>query len=194
MRADTLERDGRNAVMIVVAVAAVLVLGATAVEAYQLLSYASALFIVCIVGVASIERNDREFDLSPYRGLVLGFAALFAVGFTGIWAIWSPATTAYTYALGIPLATGIYFVFIWLLPILGSIYYSLVFDAVGDEAIVDDIVDTAREIQREQDLPLSPVRPTAGEADRSTEDVRATADGGVGAADGDGGSNGGERR
>ncbi|WP_129112902.1 hypothetical protein [Halegenticoccus tardaugens] len=148
----------RNKLMGAIALLAAALLLAAVAGTYRLFSYLSALLIVAMVGAASIERASREFDLAPYGGLVAGLTAVFLVGLTGIWSLWSPETTEYSYALGLPSSTLVYVVFIWLLPVLASVYYAVVFSAVGSDEIVDDIVETADRVQRERELPLSPRR------------------------------------
>lgn len=128
---------------------------AAATGAYRVFSYLAAALLVGAVAAASIERNDREFDVAPYNGLAVGWAAVFVVGFTGIWLLWDPSVTTYEYVLGLPTATLVYVVCIWLLPILGAFYYAFVFDDVGDDDIVDGIMADARAVQRGRALPLS---------------------------------------
>lgn len=129
---------------------------AGAIGSYRVFSYLAALFIVGVIGAASIERNDSEFDLAPYSRLLVGFTATFGIGLTGIWLLWHPGTTEYTYLLGLPTSTLIYVVFIWLLPILGAVYYALVFQSIGDEQVVDGILRDVRAVQRNEEYPLSP--------------------------------------
>lgn len=153
-----------------IALLAIVLLIAAAVGQYRLFSYLAALFIVANFGAAAIERNDGELDLAPYTGLVAGLGVVFVVGFTVIWSQWNPDVTEYTYVLGLPVSTLAYFVFLWLLPILGALYYALVFPEIGNDDAVDDILDEARRVQRRERFPLSVASPDP--------------DGGVGNAEG----------
>lgn len=144
------DAGSRNAVMGVAALLSAGLLVCAATGVYRTFSYLAAGFIVVVVGASSVERNESGWDLAPYNGLVLGLAAVFVVGLTGIWLLWSPGVTSYTYVLGLPTSTLVYVVFIWLLPILGAFYYALVFPDVGG-AVADTIVDDAHDIQRTSD-------------------------------------------
>jgi hypothetical protein len=128
---------------------------AAALQAYRVFSYLAVGLLVGSIGVASIERNANELDVSPYNGLVVGWAAVFAAGFTGIWLLWTPSVTSYSYVLGLPTSTLVYVVCIWLLPILGAFYYAFVFPEIGEDDVVDDIMEDAREAQRGRNLPLA---------------------------------------
>lgn len=135
---------------------------------YRVFSYFAALFIVAVLGAASVERNDRELDLAPYSWLVVGLGATFVIGLTGIWLRWEPGTTEYTYVLGLPTSTLIYVVFLWLLPILGAVYYALVFPSIGNERVINDIMSDVRRVQRTERYPLSPSPPEADGGEPST--------------------------
>lgn len=148
----------RNALMAAVGALAVGLLVAAAVETYLLFSYLAALFILAVMAGSVLEYGSSEFDFSPYNGLLLGLGGLFLVGLTGIWVLWNPSVTEYTYVLGLPTPTLVYVVFIWLLPLAGAVYYSLVFPQVGSEAVVDDIIERARDAQRTEEFPLDPTR------------------------------------
>lgn len=149
-------RSTRNGVVGVIALLAAGLLLAGAAGVYRVFSYLAALFIVAVLGVASIERNDSELDLAPYFRLVIALGGIFVIGLTGIWLNWRPGTTEYTYLLGLPTSTLIYVVFLWLLPILGAVYYALVFPSIGNERIVEDLMDDVRRVQRTERYPLSP--------------------------------------
>lgn len=151
-----------------IALLAVGLLLAGATGLYRVFSYFAAVFIVTVLGAASIERNDRELDLAPYSWLVIGLGATFVIGLTGIWLRWQPGTTEYTYVLGLPASTLIYVVFLWLLPILGAVYYALVFPSIGNERVVDDIMSDVRRIQRTERCPMSPSHPEADGGEPST--------------------------
>lgn len=138
----------------ILALLAAALLVAAAVEAYRVFSYLAAALLVVSLGVASAERNANELNFAPYNGLLAGLAVVFVVGFTGIWFLWNPSTTSYTYVLGLPTSTLVYVVCIWLLPILGAFYYAFVFPEIGDDAVVDGIMNDAREAQRGQSVPL----------------------------------------
>lgn len=146
----------RNTLMIGIGGLSVALLVAAAIGTYRLFSYLAALLILATVASASIERADRELDPAPYTGLLGWLAATFLVGLTGIWLLWDPNVTEYSYVLGLPLSTFVYFLFIWLLPILGAVYYSMIFERIGGEAIVDDIIQRARDAQEREELPLAP--------------------------------------
>lgn len=152
--------------MSVLAVVSALLLVAAAVGTYRVFSYLAVVLLVGALGVSSIERNTSELDFAPYNGLLAGWAVLFVVGFTGIWFLWNPSVTAYEYVLGVPTETLAYFVFIWLLPILGAFYYASVFPDIGDEEVVDDIMTDAREAQRTREYPLAPDAETDGGEDQ----------------------------
>ncbi|WP_185715469.1 hypothetical protein [Halocatena pleomorpha] len=123
---------------------------------YRLFSYVAALFIVAVLGTASLERNGSELDLAPYSRLVLGLGTIFFSGLTGIWFGWHLRTTDYTYLLGLPTSTMTYVVFLWLLPIFGAVYYALVFPSTGRRQIVDSILRDCGRAQRATRYPLVP--------------------------------------
>lgn len=108
--------------------------------------------------------------------LIAGLGVSFLIGLTAIWLTWSPGITEYTYVLGVPLSTLCYFVFIWLLPICGAIYYSLVFDRIGGDEVVGEIIGQAREAQRGAQFPMAPrkagstVDPDASDANTEPTD------------------------
>lgn len=166
---DSNDVSGRNRLMGFVALLAAAALVAAAVGTYRVFSYLAVGLVVAVIGVSSIERNGSELDLSPYTGLVVGLGVVCATGFTGIWLLWNPSVTSYTYTMGLPQSTLVYFLFLWVLPIGGAFYYALVFPRIGGDDVVDDIMDRAMAIQRERSVPLS----TAG---------------GTGSAETDGGS------
>lgn len=138
---------------------------------YRAFSYVAAVFILAVVASASTEH--RGSLLEPYTGLVVGLAVMFLAGLTGIWLLWNPDVTSYTYVLGVPMPTLVYFVLLWLAPAFAALYYSIRFERIGGEAIVDDILDEARKRQRDVELPLAPRRI---ERTTSTEGVDGTAD------------------
>ncbi|WP_266078896.1 hypothetical protein [Haladaptatus caseinilyticus] len=157
----------RNRVMGTIAVLAVALLVSAAIENYLVFSYLAALFIVANFGASSIERHGDELDLAPYTWLLVGLAAIFVAGFTIIWLQWNPGVTEYTYMLGLPVPTLAYFVFLWLLPLLGAFYYALVFPSIGSDDVVDDIMGDVRQVQRRKQFPLSVARtePDGGASD-----------------------------
>lgn len=53
----------------IVALLAAGLLIAAATGVYRVFSYLAALLIAVILGAASVERNDGEFDLAPYGRL-----------------------------------------------------------------------------------------------------------------------------
>lgn len=147
----------RNTIMSLIALLAVGSLLTAALGLYRAFSYLSAVFILAVFAVASIERDDRELNLAPHRELIVGLALLFGVGLTGIWLLWNPDVTTYTYVLGLPQSTFVYILFLWLLPLLGAVYYAMsVFPRTANEDIVTEIMDKARQAQDHEDLPLSP--------------------------------------
>lgn len=160
----------RNALMAGLGGVSVALLIAAAVGTYRLFSYLAAVLILGTIASATVERTDREHSFAPYTGLLVGLAVLFFVGLTGIWLTWSPGTSEYTYVLGVPISTLFYFVFIWLLPIVGAIYYSLLFDRIGSDEIVDEIIGHAREAQRGARFPLAPTEPGSTD-DRNGNDT-----------------------
>jgi hypothetical protein len=158
------------------AVLSAALLVAAAVQAYRVFSYLAVGLLVGGIGVASIERNASELDVSPYNGLAAGWAAVFVAGFTGIWLLWNPSVTSYSYVFGLPVPTLVYVGLIWLLPILGAFYYAFVFPEIGDDDVVDGIMADAREAQRERDVPLA-MSPSAGRS-TSASSTAAETDGG----------------
>lgn len=152
----------RNTLMAAIGLLAVASLVTASLGLYRVFSYVAAAFILAVVASASTEH--RGSFLEPYTGLVGVLAGTFVVGLTGIWALWSPGATGYSYVLGVPAPTLVYFAFLWLVPAFAAIYYSLLFDRIGSETIVDDIISEARERQRGVDLPLKPQR-----IDRTTD-------------------------
>lgn len=143
---------------------------AAALGFYRAFSYLAAALIVGVLPVAAIERSSRELDLAPYTGIVLGLAVLFAVGLTGIWVLWNPDTTSYSYILGFPQPTLVYVVFMWLLPLLAPVYYAMaVFPHTANDEMVADVMEDARRAQRDADLPLAPSGSTGVESDGGTD-------------------------
>lgn len=125
-------------------------------DLYRAFSYVAALFILAVVASASTEQRDRGSPFEPYTGLVGTLAVMFLAGLTGIWLLWNPATTSYSYVLGVPSSTLVYFALLWLAPAFAALYYSVIFDRIGGEAIVDDIIGEARDRQQREHLPLAP--------------------------------------
>jgi len=168
----------RNALMSGIALLAVGALVAASLGAYRVFSYVAGVLILAVVASASIEHDGSA--LEPYTGLVAGLAVLFLGGLTGIWLLWSPDVTSYTYVLGVPRPTLVYFAFLWLAPAFAAIYYSvMVFDRIGSDAVVDEIISEARDRQQRADLPLEPRRiERATSADRPdrTPDVEGNDD------------------
>lgn len=144
----------RNTLMGVIGLFALGALITASLGWYRVFSYIAAVFILAVVASASVEHRGPV--LAPYTGLVAILAGTFIAGLTGIWLLWSPDVTSYTYALGVPRPTLVYFALLWLVPAFTAIYYSLIFDRIGSEAIVDNIISEARNRQREADLPLAP--------------------------------------
>lgn len=157
------------------AVLSAALLVAAAVQAYRVFSYLAVGLLVGSIGVASIERNASELDVSPYNGLAAGWAAVFVAGFTAIWLLWDPSVTSYSYVLGLPIPTLVYVALIWLLPILGAFYYAFVFPEIGDDDVVDDIMADAREAQRGRDVPLATSASTAQSSTSSASSGSSTA-------------------
>lgn len=147
----------RNALMTGIALLAAGALVVASLGLYRVFSYVAAVFILAVVASASIEHHGSF--LEPYTGLVAGLAGMFLAGLTGIWLLWSPDVTSYTYALGVPTPTLVYFVLLWLAPAFAAIYYSvIVFDRIGSDAVVDEIISEARDRQQRADVPLEPRR------------------------------------
>lgn len=128
---------------------------------YRVFSFVAAGVILSVIAVATIERSERDPDFAPYTGLIGGLAVLFLIGLVGIWLTWEPGVTEYSYVLGVPIPTLVYFTFIWALPLAAAIYYSLIFHRIASEEIIDDIIESARERQRQESFPLAPEQPTA---------------------------------
>lgn len=146
----------RNTIMTLLAVLAVGLLLTAALGLYRGFSYLAAAFILAVFAVAAVERDEQEFDLAPYTGLIAGLAVLFGAGLTGIWLLWSPGETTYTYVFGLPQATFVYILVLWLLPLLGAVYYATtVFRRTASDERVTGIIDDAKQAQRGEDLPLS---------------------------------------
>ncbi|WP_306058294.1 hypothetical protein [Natronococcus wangiae] len=149
----------RNVTMGAIGVLSVVALVTASLGWYRVFSFVAAGVILAVFAVATIERSDGDPDLAPYTGLIGALAAFFLLGLGGIWLTWEPGATEYSYALGVPIPTLIYFGFIWLLPLTVAIYYSLIFDRVAGEEIVDDILEDAREEQQRTSFPLAPEQP-----------------------------------
>lgn len=146
----------RNTIMSLLALLAVGLLLTAAIGLYRVFSYLAAAFILAVFAVAAIERDDQELDLAPYTGLIAGLTVLFGGGLTGIWLLWSPGVTTYTYIFGLPQSTFIYMLFLWLLPLLGAVYYATtVFRRTASDERVMEIMDEAQQAQHGKDLPLS---------------------------------------
>lgn len=160
----------RNKIVSAVGVLAVAALVVAALGFYRVFSYLAAALIVGVLPVAAIERGSREFDLAPYTGIVAGLAVLFGIGLTGIWVLWNPDVTSYSYVLGIPRSTFVYILFIWLLPLLAPVYYAVsVFDDTANDELVSEVMDDARRAQRDADLPLAPSGSSGVESDGGSE-------------------------
>lgn len=166
----------RNTTMGVIGVLAVGALVAPSLGLYRSFSFVAAAFILAVIASATIERSDGDLDYAPYTGLIGALAVFFILGLAGIWLTWEPGTTEYSYALGIPISTLFYYGFIWLLPLTAAIYYSVIFDRVAGEEIVEDIIQSARDRQRRESFPLAPEQPT-GVSEAEVEG-REVADGG----------------
>ncbi|QRV15097.1 hypothetical protein JMJ58_19655 [Haloterrigena salifodinae] len=159
----------RNTTMAAIGVLSLGALATASLGLYRVFSIVAAALILAVIASATIERGTGDPDLAPYTSLIGALTAFFLIGLAGIWLTWAPGTSEYSYVLGVPTATLIYFGFIWLLPLTAAIYYSLIFDRIAGEEIVDDIVESARERQRRESFPLAPEQPS-----RTTE----VADGG----------------
>ncbi|WP_247000750.1 hypothetical protein [Halosolutus gelatinilyticus] len=146
----------RNGTMAVIGGLSLGSLIAASIGWYRVFSYVAAAFIVAVVAAAAIEQNDGDFDVAPYAGMVAALGTTFLIGLSGIWLLWDPGVTEYSYALGLPTSTLVYFAFIWLAPLAVAIYYSLAFDRIAGEEIVDEIIGDARERQRRESFPLQP--------------------------------------
>ncbi|RJT06175.1 hypothetical protein [Halococcus sp. IIIV-5B] len=147
----------RNRIALAVGILSVAALLVAALGLYRVFSYLAGALIVAVLPLAAVERGDRELDIAPYTGLVAGLGLLFAVGLTGIWLLWEPGTASETYVLGVPQSTFVYILFLWLLPLLAPVYYAVsVFSDTANEDLVADVMDDARQAQREGDFPLAP--------------------------------------
>jgi hypothetical protein len=150
--------------MAAVGVLSILALVTAAAGWYRAFSFVGAAVILSVIASATIERNGRDPNLAPYTGLIGVLGVFFVAGLAGIWLTWEPGVTDYSFVLGLPVPTVIYFGFIWLLPLTAAIYYALIFDRVADEETVEGIIDDAREQQRRESFPLAPEQPHAVEA------------------------------
>jgi hypothetical protein len=160
----------RNRIVSVVGLLAVAALVVAALGFYRVFSYLAAALIIGVLPVAAIERSSRELDLTPYTGIVLGLGVLFVVGLTGIWVLWNPNAMSHSYILGFPRATFVYVVFIWLLPLLVPVYYATsVFTDTANDEMIADVMEDARQAQRNADLPLAPSGSTEVESDGGTD-------------------------
>jgi xanthine/uracil permease len=150
----------RNKLMWITLVLSLGLLVTAAIRAFQIFSYLSAALILAAFATAAIERAERELDLAAYTGLIALFAILFGIGITGIWLLWYPGESNFTYVLGLPQSTLVFIVFLWLLPALLSIYYSaVIFPKIGDDETVEEIMTDARQAQRNEEFVLSTGQP-----------------------------------
>ena len=149
----------RNVTMSLIGVLSVGALVTASLGWYRTFSFIGGAIILSVIATSTIERSDSDPDLAPYTGLIGGLGMFFLLGLVGIWLTWDPTVTEYSYVLGIPTPTLIYFVFIWLLPLTAAVYYSIIFDRIASEEIVDDIIESAREEQRRESFPLAPKQP-----------------------------------
>lgn len=145
-------------IMSLTAIVAICAIITVSVGWFRLFSFVSALLILLVIGIP-VADNSRGSLFRPYTELIMILGLSFAIGLGGIWLTWDPSVTEYNYVLGIPVPTLIYFVFIWLIPTFSALYYAFVFDEVASEEIVDDIIETAQEHQREQSFPLAVDQP-----------------------------------
>ncbi|EMA38605.1 hypothetical protein [Halococcus hamelinensis] len=160
----------RNRTALAVGTLSVAALLVAALGLYRVFSYLAGALIVAVLPLAAVERGDRELDVTPYTGLVAGLGLLFAVGLTGIWLLWDPGTASESYLLGVPQSTFVYILFLWLLPLLAPVYYAVsVFNETANEELVADVMDDARQAQRETDFPLAPSRSTGVESDGGSD-------------------------
>lgn len=149
----------RNVTMGAIGALSLIALVTAGLGLYRVFSFVGAAIILAVIASATIERSDGDPDLAPYTGLIGALAVFFLLGLGGIWLTWEPGTTEYSYVLGVPLSTLFYYGFIWLLPLTAAIYYSLIFDRIAGDEIVDDIIESARERQRRESFPLAPEQP-----------------------------------
>jgi hypothetical protein len=163
----------RNKIMWMTLILSVGLLVTAVIGAFRAFSYLSAALFLAIFATAAIERAERELNLVAYTGLIAWFAILFGIGLTGIWLLWQPGMSNYTYVLGLPQSTLVYIVFLWLLPSLLSIYYAaVIFPKIGNDETVKEIMADAQQAQRNEEFVLSTERPETDrdvEADRSLE-------------------------
>ncbi len=151
----------RNVTMSLIGVLSVGALVTASLGWYRTFSFIGGAIILAVIATSTIERSDSDPDLAPYTGLIGGLAVFFLIGLVGIWLTWDPSITEYSYILGLPVPTLIYFGFLWLLPLTAAIYYSVIFDRIASEEIVDDVIDSARKQQRQESFPLAPNRSKA---------------------------------
>lgn len=149
----------RNATMGTIGVLSVIALVFASVGWYRAFSFVAGAVILAVIATATIERGDTEVSLAPYTGLIGILAAFFLVGLIGIWLTWDPTVTEYSYVLGVPIPTLFYFGFIWFLPLTAAIYYAFLFDRIASDELVEDVIESARERQREEAFPLAPEAP-----------------------------------
>ncbi|MDS0476970.1 hypothetical protein [Natrinema sp. 1APR25-10V2] len=155
-----------NKIMVVVALLATAFLVASVFQSTVALSYIAVLFILSVLSVAGIESNDREFDISPYGGVIVSLGIILLLGMTGIWLTWDPGVSAaeYTYIIGLPTPTAIYLFFIWFLPFFVTIYYALSpFNETVNDDIIDSILDDAQEAQTTSEFPMAAAEQPAGD-------------------------------
>lgn len=148
----------KRGVMGLTAIAAICAIITASLGWFRVFSFVSALLILLVIGIP-VAGNSRGSLFEPYTGLIVILGLSFAAGLGGIWLTWDPSVTEYNYVLGIPVPTLIYFAFIWLIPTFSALYYAFVFDKVASEEMVDDIIEAAREHQREQNFPLAVDQP-----------------------------------
>lgn len=146
-------RDNRNRIASFVAVLSTAVLVAAVFEAYLVMSYLAATLIAGTLAVATIEEGDRELNIAPFVGIVGGLGVSFVVGLTIIWLTWNP-NGAGPYLLGMPVPTTAYVVFLWFLPFLAPLYYSIgAFDQVVTSEGVQSTIEDARAVQAASEVP-----------------------------------------
>ncbi len=146
---------------------------AAAAGTYRIFSYLAAVLIVGTVASSSVERWGSEFDLAPYGGLAAGLLATFLVGVSAIWLLWTPGQTDFTYVLGVPQSTLAYLVFLWILPLFGTVYYAArLFPTIGSDAVVEEIMAEAREAQDDRRVayPLTPERTESSASTQGGDD------------------------